>query len=301
MVAELRSYKDATVQKRSVRIAVSCMIMLIVAFVCQPTLGQYIYYANYPAQCEMGALFYDTTAIFVHMPAYADIIGAHFRLDVDMFGPEDVDCLMLTPRVFIVEGDIFQGMTLSWTPLELNHYRLLKIYVVNNPPLQDPEQPGFCVREAILYRAGGDSLFLDDCWTGLGHVDCWDANLGFSHPDTADVFIGTQSIVEVRSWVSALGIIGTNFEISDTEDWVQDWHPKGVFWYECMVCPWEETIIQILVEVPQSIPYYTFSELTIRPTYHVFQPDSTSFTLRAVPPIAIEGTTWGQIKTLYRR
>lgn len=287
-------------RKRIVRITVSCLIAFVAALIYQPTLGQYIYYSNYPGQCENVWPFSDSSAVFVHAPGYSDITGARFRLDADYFGPEDVVYLMSIPGVIIEDGDLFQGMTLSWTPLELNHYQLLKLSVVNDPPYQEIEFGGFIIKEAVLYRVGGDSLFLDDCWTHAGHADCWYASFGCWHPDTVDVVIGSQSTVEIKCWISVPGYGGTSFEITDIMDWVTDWNPKSVWHDGCGVCQWEEATVLISIMVSESTPAQTLSKLTIRPTYAVVS-DSTSFFLKAIPPISVKSDTWGGIKALFKK
>lgn len=280
-----------------------CLITLL-GMMPQTAAAQWIYYSTCPGECELESCYYaplDTAYIYVHAPGNQDIVGAHFRLETSYFGPGDVTSLDPGPGVSIEDGDLFQGMTLALTPLDLTHYPALRI-VADQPFLGNhvEETWGYRIRDALLFRSDGDTLVLETCFTFAGHVDCWDALLGWMHSDTVDVFIGTQSTVTFKCWISSPGIIGTNYEITDEMDWVIDWNPKAVGGSECMVCPWEDQTTLITVLVPQSTPARTVSKLTIRPTYHVFVSDSTTFFLRAIPPISTREETWGRIKVLYR-
>lgn len=283
------------------RILLLCFSALIFLFIYQPATGQHIYFSKYPGSCwfESDLLNQpDSLNIYVHAPDHSDIVGAYFRFETGYFGPEDVIYFEPVDGVEITDGELFQGITLSWSPVSLEHYPVLKMIVTNNPPHVIDEPHSFCVMEPILFQSVGDTLTLyHRICTFLGHLHCYEPRLQWSHPDTVDIEIGSQSIVEVKWIMDAAYTWGTYIDVSDENSWVVDFFPNGVWAVGCPACDWHWQIIQITVEVPQDTPDYALSRMTIQPEQSV---SPTSLYLRAVPPISTKKQTWGEIKKLFK-
>jgi hypothetical protein len=58
--------------------------------------------------------------------------------------------------------------------------------------------------------------------------------------------------------------------------------------------------MEIFIEVPESTPEYELNRIAVLPVGSSFGSDSTSFYLRAIPPISVEDRTWSGIKSLFR-
>ena len=157
----------------------------------------------------------------------------------------------------------------------------------------------YWVRDAMLFQTNGDTLYLPDFPTYNGHFDCFWASFNCFPPDTVEVVIGSSFDVEIICSVTASGFTGTNIDINDECDWITDWNPKSVQWNHCSGCPWFDTRVIVSGFVPLSTPGYSVSKSTINPTNESFMSDSTSFHIKAIPPVATKSSTWGEIKSRF--
>lgn len=269
------------------------IVVTAIVLTSSPVHGQYIYYSGCPGKCEFDHCggYSGSMYMYVFASDGLNIEGAHFRLDVE-FGPEAVDSLAPGEGVTIESGDLFEGIAVSWTPTELDHYPILRLF--GGEPLYTWEN---WVRDAMLFKTNGDTLFLMDFPTYGGHFDCFDVSFNCCHPDTVEVLIDSPFAIEIICCVTALGPVGTHFDIVDEFDWVADWNPNYAGPNYCESCPWHNTTVIISGMVPYSTPPYSASKLSVYPTYNPFIQDSTSFYLRAVPPVSTQPDTWGGIKS----
>ncbi len=132
-----------------------------------------------------------------------------------------------------------------------------------------------------------------------GHFDCFDVSFNFWPPDTVEVIIDSPFAIEIHCSVTALGPAGTNFDIVDECDWGADWNPKYAGPNYCESRPWYNTTNTTVIVsglVPVETTAYSVSKVTTYPTYDPFIADSTSFYLKAVPPVSTQTATWGAIK-----
>lgn len=241
--------------------------------------------------------------IFVHAPEYTGITDAHFKLEPGLLNPDNVTSITLGTAVTIEAGELFQGITLSWSSLDLEHCPVLELTIDMSTELKSLQSSfgDFCISNAYLLSTSGDTIVVDDLCTLFGHFDCFDCFVGWHHPDTVDVVIGTSSSFNVIWWLSCTGLIGPNVLVSDEKGWTQDWNPQSVYG-SCGACPWNMyKTMQITVEVPESTFDQTLSEMIIKPTSTVLLPDSTSLILRAIPRIGVQDKTWSGIKKLFQK
>jgi hypothetical protein len=268
--------------------------------------GQYIYFSQYPGACWMdfccgGGPF--TTYIYVHAPESGDISGGRFRFESEFIEPDEILSIEPGIGVTIVEGNIFQELTLSWSSLDLTHYPVLTITLgdfLRGYNVQSNQDDHFCIRDAVLISSGGD-IAIDDVCTWIGNYDCFDCYIHWYRPDTVDVVIGTSSIVEIIWIFPCGGFTGANIDIVDEEGWVSNWDPLYVTSSCGGGCPWNlYNTMEIFIEVPESTPDHELSRIAVNPVGSSFGSDSTSFFLRAIPPISAENRTWSGIKRLFR-
>jgi hypothetical protein len=282
--------------------------MLIMMTLLVPIAGSagtgdgFLYFSNEPGWCNIPDWQYEGSySIFVHTGDLTGVTGGRFRLESDLYGPEDLVSFAPASGVTVVEGDPFTGMTLSWTPETLEHRELLTLTLADNLPHQTPEDPySYCVwtRECVLFRAGAEDVALVDVCTAVAIVDCFDPIVQWIHPDTVDVVIDGTTVVEIRWIVGGGGFVGTYLDLSDTEGWTTSFVPHSVWGGYCPGCPWQWETTRITVDVPKGTEDHATSLLTIMPEDF---PSPTSFWLRAVEEVGVEKTTFGGIKARYYR
>jgi hypothetical protein len=281
-------------------------ISIFISFVILPSDGicQYIYFSS-NGNCALDGTdcwdFIDTYYIFINTPDVDDAIGAYFLFDSEVYGPEDISTVNSHDNVQIQSGDLFSGLHLTWPSGQYSNDTLLTISVDMNEP--HPVAPFIVGRTKFieLYRANGDTLALDSvsficshCYSSLIWV-LWD------HPDTTNAFIGGQTAIEIRGrGHSTGGLAHCGFFISDEQGWIAPGLSCGVFCY-CPPCPWDDTRILLNVIIPDGVPYGTMNKIRIIPVGPSCMDDSSFFYVKADSTSPVAETSWGVIKSLYKK
>jgi hypothetical protein len=236
--------------------------------------------------------------IYVDCPGVTDAVAVSFRLGSESIGPEDVVSAAPAPGVAIVSGALFSGITLSLPGSALNDLEVMSLELNGNPPYQGGGYE--FIHSPKIIRANGDTLSLGEAWAFFCCADCFQLNIVWGFPDTADVHIGADSLLRARTVVTALGYWGCNIEVTDERGWVTGYAPKYIWGDDCGFCAWDSGFNTISISVPAGARDYETSRVTIRPLAAGVAADSTSFYVRAIPPVAVRESSWGSIKNLFK-
>jgi hypothetical protein len=226
-------------------------------------------------------------------------VGASFRLESEVYGPEDFVSVEPAAGVVIEAGDLFSGIQLSFPAGRYEADTLMTIHVEPNPP--DPTGIGIaCTRDVRLYRQGGEMVSLDDVWFYMTHCYQSGAWIEWTHPDTVSAPIGAATTVDVYGLGNSLGgLTGTGLRIEDDMGWIVS-APGGSIMADCGPCPWQAQLVRISVAVPKETPTGTVNELRVVPTGPCCLNSLATVYVRAVPGVPVESSSWGRIKSMYR-
>lgn len=266
--------------------------------------AQYLYFSPSPWGCSCDGVdcwrFIDTYRIILRAPSVIDAVGASFRIESELYGPEDFASVELADGVVIESGDLFSGIRLSFPAGEYDVDTLITIHIELNPP--DSYGLGVaCTREVELYRVTGDTLSLDDVWFYISHCHDVGAWIEWTHPDTVVVPIGAPSTVDVYGLGNSLGgLTGTDLTVEDDMGWVAGCSGCSIM-ADCGPCPWDAKLIRVSLAVPKDTPEDTVNQLRIVPTGPCCLTSSTTLYVRAIPGVPIKPTSWGRIKSMYSR
>jgi hypothetical protein len=277
-------------------------VFLVASFSSAPALGQYVYLGDFANDCMMQfpsptPLPYNTKHIYVNCPSITDAVAVSFRLGSELIGPEDVVSAVPVPGVAIASGDLFGGITLSLSGAALDNLEVMSVELADNPPHQHLETWGYeYIHDPRIVRASGDTVSLDEAWAFFCCVDCFELHIVWGCPDTVDVNIGADAEVRFRTVVTAVGMWGCSIEVTDERGWVTGCSPPYIWGDGCGLCAWNSGFNTIAVSVPLGTEEYGLSKVTIRAPAAA---DSTSFFIRAIPPIGVGESSWGGIKKLF--
>jgi hypothetical protein len=237
----------------------------------------------------------DTMYIFIRAADSVGVTRAHFRLAWDYPGCDSILSVTPCPNVAIESGDILQGMTISFPLITGGHFKALTV-VFRNTPEQPPtaySEYGFWIRDARLERPNAQTLALLDYCTGPFYPDCYWRSLLWFHPDTVDAYIGSQTDVKIQWEQHGPGYPGPTVQVTDEKSWMSE----TTLYLEdtgCLTCPWHIRTEHIYVGVPEGTPAGALSAITFNGL------PLESIVLRAVSPIAVEKTSWGAVKSLFK-
>lgn len=285
----------------------AAIVAVLILALAAPASAQWVYMNEYPGSCIISQLFFPIPGvapkyIYVYAPGRPDVAGATFRIQSDVMGPEDVVSMTPAPGVTIVGGDLFGGITLSWSPHELLHEAVLALDLIDNPPHQPSGMYGGQVwtDDVTLATAGGD-IPCEPSYTSTDiNIDCfWFYPFAYP-PDTVDVAVGAASHYEFLAGASGQG--GASLTVEDAPGWVTGWDPSGV-WGSCPVCDWDYAHVVVDVFVPEGTPPDTFHPVVTRLAWWDGQDREWHRTtvLRTIVPVATEPSSLGKLKTLYRK
>jgi hypothetical protein len=265
--------------------------------------AQYLYFSPSAFECSCDGIdcwrFIYTYRIILRAPNVTDAVGASFRIESELYGPEDFVSIELADGVVVESGDLFSGIRLSFPAGQYEADTLMTIHIELNPP--DSYGMGVCTRDVDLYRLTGDALSLDDVWFYISHCHDVGAWIEWTHPDTVSVPIGGTSTVDVYGLGNSLGgLTGTNLTVEDDMGWFAGCTGCSIS-ADCGPCPWHAKLIRISVAVPKEAPKDTVGRLRIVPTGPCCLTSSTTLYVRAIPGVPVDPTSWGRIKSMYGR
>jgi hypothetical protein len=272
---------------------------LLAVLNAHPAWSQWVYFGSSPGACYIPHVFHNPTVfVYVHAPDVDDPTGITFQVDTDAFGPEDIVSLTPMSGVSTVEGDLFNGMTLSWSPREMEHEAVLQLYLEPQPP--DTWDDTVWTRNATLYSSITGPQPLEDVLSIVNIIwDCHGPGARWRSSDTASVVTGKLTTFEIEGIVQCLQLgYGAGVEIIDTQGWVVSWDPAGLA--GGMGCPWHWQRISIGVDVPAETPDGTLNTITVRAVEIQPMPFECSIVLRGEEPVSVRESTLGRIKALYR-
>lgn len=265
--------------------------------------AQYLYFSGTPGECVTEDLYVvpaDTFHICLHYPEDPGVTRAHFRVETDAYGPEDLATFFPASGVTIESGNPIDGMTLSWTSVPLVHHVLLTMMFEDNPPSQEHRfESQVWMRDAVLYRNPVDSISLADYRTALlwGTYECLNSIVLWEHPDTMNALIALYSTIQVSGVVRAApGLEYSDITIMDSSGWVTGWDPPALIG-KCLLCDWDWRTIEVAVEIPDGITSGTLSEMVVTPACCPDQ--ATSLMIRAVTTSPVARTSLGSLKALF--
>ncbi len=274
------------------------VLMLGLAGTCY---GQWIYLSWHAGDCStpLGHSIFDVGwQIYVHAPLTGDVSGASFRLEAAELGLEDGMAIVPAAGVTI-SGNLLQGLDVSWSPRELKHTSIFTVLFTSNPPVAPvPDYYMATTRDGYLHLADGTSLALEDVNTEIVHCQGGGADL-WQLPEVALVVAGMSNVVEFKGIAtgSGQGAVFRDITATDERGWVSGLTPKALWGY-CGLCPWRWSTFQMIVDVPPEVPDSTESLVTL---WEAGWFKLTEFTIRAVQPVPVEQTTWGRVKSIFRR
>lgn len=261
--------------------------------------AQWLYVSEDPIDCtvdQAASVKGGSYPLYLHAPDHGNASSVSFRLEVDGLGPEDD--VVITPQAGVsFTGDVRTLMTVTFTPRTLEHARLLDLSFVDHAPADSPPNSFtfIGVRDAYLI-VGGEPIPMDnmDAW----RVDCFQGGgLDFQPPKSPEVEIGKTTLVTFMG-MSTGGYWGpgaTNLVASDTQGWAS--LTGGFLWnFGCGACPWFWQPLVMSVTVPTEVVEGTTSLVSISEGAFLL----TTFSLTAVSPTAVQPSTWGHVKALYR-
>ena len=263
--------------------------------------GQYIYFSPTGGCAVDGTdcwYFINTYFVFIDTPGINDAIGASFRLESDVYGPEDFSAVISHENIFVQSGDLFSGITLSWPPGLYSVDTLMTISIELNEPHNSSWT--VCVtRDIKIFKANGDTINLSDFPFECSH--CYQSSVWvrWDHPDTMLAIIGEQTLLEIISTgYSTGGIAVGDFNISDEQGWI----PSGtdcLVYCKCPPCPWDIQHIGLDVTIPSDVLVGTLSKVRIEPLGLCCMRDSSFFYIKATSKVPVENSSWGSIKSLF--
>jgi hypothetical protein len=284
--------------------ALMFLICLLLAFPISLA-AQYVYFSP-TGGCSLdgnGCLDgYTVFHVFIRAEDVSNTTGAHFYVEgneFSQFGDENILSVDPHDGVVIESGDLFSGMTLSWPA---GQYVSDTLLTVDLDPLEMPLlSMAVFTKDIELYTADGDTLFPDDfvfycsLCDGLG-----DNIIEWLHPDTIDVLIGTQAVIEIPCiGHSAGGFSGTDLDAFDTNGWIDECTSCGVS-VDCGPCPWDVQHVLVTVSIPDGITGGTTDRIRLIPTGPCCLDDSTAFSVQAVTEVGVVESSWGKIKETYK-
>jgi len=265
--------------------------------------AQYLYFSP-TGHCSVDGIncwqYFSEYYVFIRFPGLSDCIGASFRLESDVFGPEDFVSVDPHMGVIIENGDLFSGITLSWPAGHYTNDTLLTIPIELNEPHSSAWNVAW-TREVKIFKANGDTLYLDDVRFYCSHCYGYGGDtIRWKHPDTLVATIGKQSTLDIPCiGSSAGGLSGTYLDVVEQLNWVDGCTHCGVH-VECGPCPWSIQHVYVHLSVPSETSPETHNLIRLIPSGPCCMDDSTSFYVRAVPEIGVEETSWGKLKSLFK-
>ena len=274
----------------------------VLLFTAQSAAAQYLFFSPNGSCSSDGTgcwAAYQTYYVFLKAPEVPGAAGARFRLESQVFGPEDFAAVTPAPGVTIEGGDLFSGIELSWPPGSYTNDTLLTISIALNPPDDNGWIVGYTRDIELDWAGGSDPIALEDFLFDCSHCSSWDRWIVWNHADTVAAPAGAQSSVDIECvGYSTGGFSGTNFDVDDEMGWVTNCTNCGVA-FLCSPCPWDVTHVGIHLDIPAEVPDGAVSRVRILPTSALG--DSTAFYVRAASPTPVEKTSWGSLKAIFEQ
>ncbi|MFA4947633.1 MAG: hypothetical protein WC674_03875 [Candidatus Krumholzibacteriia bacterium] len=272
-----------------------------------PDYNQWIYCAEKAEECFLFCTSHgdcpkpDTMYIFIRAADSAGIMRAHFHLEWDYPGCDSILSVTPCPSVTIENGDILQGMTISFPLLKSGHFKAVMVILRNTSEQPPPAMSdyGFWIRDAWLERSNAQTVTVADHRTMPFYPDCYTTWPLWYHSDTVDVNIGARTDVWIRWSVEGAepGMGGWPVNITDDMDWVSSTTLDNMWCTGCPTCAWQVETDYIYIDVPEGTPVGTLNTLAWSVGTGIYH---DSLVLRAVPPIATEKQSWGKLKDLFK-
>jgi hypothetical protein len=241
--------------------------------------------------------------VYAHS-APSSTVGAFFRLG-EVEGspwwsgeilPEHVLSVTPAPGVTILGGDPVNGMTVTWPEQPINHTHILTIEFV-------PGFAGYFSSRDIVFLASGGSFEGEDVVTLVDYSfpHCTSSIAQWEAPNTVDVGINATTTFTLKAIIISEAPFGGEATISDSEGWVTGLSTNQVP-NECVDCPWDWVVIEATVFVPDDVAPETTNTVTFT-CFHFGSPlpQTAVVELRAVEPVAVQPSTFGRLKALYRK
>jgi len=290
----------------------ACLLALAIGASAQPDPARgysypgdamYVYCADRPGACWYYCAFPgcdapDSMFIFIRTADSLQVTGAHFQLEATLPECDSIEAVVPCPGVTIESGDLAGGMTVSFAPIQVKHFEVLKIILKKT--CEDPvpwNKLRFITRDCSLVTSAAETIPLADYWTGPVYPDCYYTSLQWFHPDTVNAEIGGRTDVKIQWSFDGPYFFGCYVTVADEQGWVSDHTFTGVWYTGCGTCSWDIETAHVYVEVPPGTPVGALSRLTVTPEKGA---SPASVVLRAVPGISVRGSTWGDIKSRFK-
>jgi hypothetical protein len=256
----------------------------------------YVYLGDQAGVCFLDLYTPDPQpyAVYVLSGDYTDVSGVSFRIDGDLFGPEDVLSVTTPPDVSIVGGDVFSGIELAFSSRALDHEPVLYMEVSVH------DRIGYVVTEDVSITRGGVTEPVPDFYNSRQVFDCFGAAPSWDPPDTVDVRVDRDETFSFKALVSTNDVPAvTMVTATDSEGWipepVEEWIHGSCAW-----CLWDYTLVTVFVHVPQGVADGTLNPVPFQVTSYFRVIGEKTVVLRAVDPTDTRETTWGRVKALYQ-
>ena len=291
----------SSANKAAVRAAALLVAGLSLSVISNTALAQWVYLGPEPNTCVVfttaDPVFGYPHHISIYAPDIGNATGASFHIESEILGPEDV-ALMTPADGVTIEGDLFEGMTVTWTPRELEYTSLLTVVFEDNAPSSWMlVYYLLMVKDVTLHLAGGGSMPLEDA--GTEYIHCHGGGgADLRPPDSASVVIDGTTIVEFKGIGQSdqWGPGATDLAATDEQGWVTGLSPTGLWGY-CGECPFWWEPFELAVQVPATVEEGATSKVTFLSSGHALRVETI---LRATKGVPVERQTWGRMKAIYR-
>lgn len=288
---------------------------LLVVTTVTTSQAQFVYFSDGARSCGYpNSLPYAPVhTITVHAPEASDLEAVSFRLESTVFGPAHIASIVPGDGVTIESGDLFSGMRVSVPCGPLEHVEVLTLNMDYSEPTGPVEwDPWAAVpaaiawtRDVTLHRTSGDQPLPD---VAFEPSHCEQSGTGFDwvHPDTVEVPPGASCVVDVRVLATPLSSSWsvTELEIVDELNWYTECTGADgnciVIQY-CPACPWHWQTLSIHFTVPLLTPGETFDTVEIAPINDWRNAWPTTFVIKTASPLPTKPTSWGGIKSKFKR
>lgn len=280
-----------------IKVILLVTIMLTTPVVAAAQFGDvFVYVAEQPEQCLVSGDSYDgqILTVYVESNEYESVAGVRFRVESLGFGPEHVQSLTTPDGMLIASGDISSGITITFSSRGLHHEPVLYIELAGHYGV-----PGIWTHDVAVLLAGTWESKPDFYVHGFP-IDCFSTATLWYPPDTVEVVVDRDELFSFKALV-VQGGYPPNGMVSavDATGWIPAPVEKWV-WAGCGYCPWDFTVVTVPVYVPKGVADGTLNPVTFQMFSFGSVISEKTVVLKARNPDAVEETTWGRVKALYR-
>jgi hypothetical protein len=276
-------------------------LTMLITFIALPARagGPYVLFSP-NGQCSSDGIecwaYYDNYYVFIDITGIDDAVGVSFRLESNVFGPEDFGPVEPHKNVTMY-GDLFTGATLVFPVGSYVSDTLLTIPISLHEPDGWDWDAGGAV-DVVLLRDGSVIQELPDGGFYCSHCYGGSSSITWLHPDTISVHVGQDTTFAVKCKTFGHGLSGSDIAASDDLGWVTDC-PYCSVWTQCGGCPWDYQYVNVSLTIPPGTDGGTLDQVTLTPTGPCCTSSTTTFIVKAIEPVAVEATSWSELKGLF--